>query len=110
MKRFKIGDKVIALNNPPDNNCQPRVKGNTYIVEAIMYCSGCGEQQINIGSSSSKNNMKCTCGEVVLNKGLKWTHSYLFTKINDLDIAIEEAVENEDYEMAVILRDLKILA
>jgi protein-arginine kinase activator protein McsA len=47
---------------------------------------------------------------VVLSKGLKWTHSHLFTKINDLDSAIEEAVENEDYEMAVILRDLKILA
>jgi hypothetical protein len=105
-KRFKIGDKVVALTNPKSEFGQPRIKGNTYVVNAIMYCSGCGEQEINIGSSNPKNTTKCTCGELMLSKGLKWTHSHLFTKINDLDSAIEEAVENEDYEMAAILRDL----
>ena len=30
--KLKVGDKVIALNNPATELSQPRIKGNLYIV------------------------------------------------------------------------------
>lgn len=45
--KFTIGDKVIALSSSV-NNEQLRVKGNSYTVNAVGYCSGCGSQIINV--------------------------------------------------------------
>jgi len=109
-KRFKIGDKVVSLTNPATEGSQPRVKGKTYNVKAVQYCSGCGTQNINLGYGLPPNKFSnygdCTCGKEALNEGLYWTLSKYFARVDDLDTAIEEAVENEDYETAATLRDL----
>jgi hypothetical protein len=108
-KRFKIGDKVVSLTNPATEGSQPRVKGKTYNVKAIQYCSGCGEQVINLGyhlPDDVSNYSDCNCGKEVFNEGLYWTLSKYFARVDDLDTAIEEAVQNEDYETAATLRDL----
>jgi hypothetical protein len=109
-KRFKIGDEVVALNNPKNKYGQPRIKGDTYIVKAIMYCSGCGKQVINLGASlpdKLSDYLECTCGKLTNNERLYWTNSEYFAKLDELEEALEEALENEDYDTAIILRDLK---
>ena len=108
-KRFKIGNKVVSLTNPANEGSQPRVKGKTYNVKAIQYCSGCGEQVINLGyrlPNDVSEYSDCNCGKQVFNEGLFWTMSKFFAKVDDLDSALESALENEDYELAVMLRDL----
>jgi hypothetical protein len=108
-KRFKIGDKVVSLTNPTREGSQPRVKGKTYNVQAVQYCSGCGVQVINLGYRLPNNTMRysdCICGKEIFNEGLFWTLSKFFARADDLESAIEEAVENEDYETAATLRDL----
>lgn len=108
MKRFKIGDSVVALNNPMNSKSQPRVKGTVYKVVDIMYCSGCGVQVINIGESAQINSgfVSCPCNTRTPNKGLAWTQSKYFAKVDDLADAIEAAVAEEDYETAALLRDI----
>jgi hypothetical protein len=108
-RRFKIGDKVVALTNSKTEMGQPRVKGKIYAVHAIQYCPACGEQKINLGISAPINTSSiiiCTCNKKRPNEGLYWTSSKFFAKVDDLESALEEAVENEDYELAAMLRDL----
>lgn len=100
MKRFNIGETVIALTNPSGVNCQPRVKGQPYVVEAIMYCKGCGLQTINIGPKSESTYVTCTCGSEQVPDGLYWTASKHFARPQELEAEIEKAVEAEDYETA----------
>lgn len=111
-QQFKVGEKVIALNSSPetDTTRQPRVKGKIYEIKAISYCSGCGTQRVNIGYSSetSTGMVNCHCGKRTPHEGLKWTNSEFFAKLDNLDKLIEEAVENEDYELAATLRDLQL--
>lgn len=108
MKRFKIGDSVVALNNPTNSRSQPRVKGTVYKVVDIMYCFGCGMQVINIGERSQPSSgfVVCTCNVRIPNKDLCWTYSEYFAKVDDLADAIEAAVAEEDYETAAMLRDI----
>ena len=108
-KRFKIGDKVVALTSNKDEKGQPRVKGKIYTTQAIRYCPGCGEQKINLGISIPINTsslIMCACNMKRSNEGLYWTSAKFFAKVDDLDSALESALEYEDYELAVMLRDL----
>jgi hypothetical protein len=105
--KFTIGDKVIALSSSV-NNEQLRVKGNSYIVNAVGYCSGCGSQIINVSGETKIQSGKCACGNIQASKGLWWTNSIHFIKADDNSIseAIKEAIETENYELASTLRDL----
>ena len=111
-QQFKVGEEVIALNSSPveDTTRQPRIKGKKYIVNAVLYCSGCGTQKINIGyqSTTPTGKLVCDCGKRMDCEGLKWTNSVFFAKLDDIDNLIEEAVENEDYELAATLRDINV--
>ncbi len=108
MSKFKIGEKVIALTNPPNDRCQNRVKGHVYEVKAIKYCMGCGQQMINIGGVTSNPYVACIlCGtNFQPNGNLQWTGQRHFAKVEDKSETLEEALANEDYELATILRDL----
>lgn len=110
MNRFQIGDKVVALKAHESISSQPRIKGNVYTVKDIMYCGRCGHQNINLGWPKPphiSNNVTCgECRGSSPNRGLEWTNSKYFAKLDDLDAALQEAVENEDYETASLLRDL----
>lgn len=109
MSRFNIGDKVIALTNPTRVNSQPRVKGQMYIVQKIMYCSNCGIQMINIDPKSILSIFNCTCNNDQPCDGYHFTQSVLFAKVDDLEEELKEAVHNEDYELASILRNVKLV-
>lgn len=106
---FKVGEEVIALTNPKDELCQHRVKGKTYIVKAIQYCMGCGGQNINIGESINLNFqfISCYCCNTRQpHNGLHWTASRHFIRPKDLKQKLEESLRNEDYETAILLRDI----
>lgn len=112
-QRFSVGDRVIALTDPaePYPYCQPRNMGQEYTVEAIIYCSKCGIQSINIGPVVDKwfdvAIGDCDCGHE-LNAGMiYWTYSYLFAPVQELDKLIEELLKVEDYETATIIRDFQ---
>jgi|SRR6187402_2834101 len=103
MNKFEIGQRVIALTNPKDSGGQPREKGKIYGVNAIQYCSKCGNQSINIGVESKATHSRCSCGNTQYNEGLQWTMSSEFAPI--ISNTLEEAIANEEYELAVVLRD-----
>jgi hypothetical protein len=111
-QQFKVGERVIALDSCPetDPSRQPRVKGKIYEVKAVLYCSGCGSQKINIGynSLSTSGQLRCDCNKRGDAEGLKWTNSSHFAKLDNIDNLIKEAVEDEDYELAATLRDLQL--
>lgn len=109
MKRFEIGEVVIALTNPRSERCQPRTKGSTYVVCAIQYCSKCGTQLINIGPKARINISGigvCSCGSYMQHEGLCWTKSDLFARPQELQAEIQEAVAVENYEKAHELQQL----
>jgi hypothetical protein len=60
MKKFKIGDKVVALVGQIHPNAQPRIKGQIYTVIDIMFCSRDGHQLINLGHISSHTEIMFT--------------------------------------------------
>lgn len=107
--RHNIGDKVIALNDSPNEFCQFRVKGNIYTVLDTHYCSKCGIQSINIGTQLSGDFTACyDCKHAYDSENKKWTISRLFVKVDDIEELLTEAISNEDYELASTLRDLKL--
>ena len=106
MNKFKVGDKVVALIGQVHPNAQPRTKGKIYDVIDIMFCTRDGHQMINLGYDSNHAALICTCGLKHPNNRLMWTNSEHFAKVDDVEEALEEAVANEDYELAVILRDI----
>lgn len=102
--RFKIGEKCVALNNQPDRFSQPRVKGQIYTVKGISYCMKCGNQFINLGYKVEYGTLLgCDCGSNQPNNGLHWTYSQNFSPLTEE--ALEKAIENENYELAAVLRD-----
>ena len=87
---FKVGQMVVALNNPPSNKSQYRVKGQVYEVKAIRYCNGCGKQNINIGQTSDGIlGTRCSCGNLSNPTGLYWTKSIHFAPIEALESEVE---------------------
>jgi len=107
--RHSIGDKVVALTNPKDQYCQPRLKGTVYTVLDYKYCSKCGTQAINIGEITTSEYAECSCGSISISNCKCWTDSMHFANIKNIESELLEAIKNEDYEFASILRDTKII-
>jgi protein-arginine kinase activator protein McsA len=108
--RYKVGQRVVALSNSKPNSIQPRVKGKIYTIDSILFCSGCGKQFLNFGTIADEGCDKygtCSCGTKTDGRGLVWTSSIFYAPIDDIDSQIEKAIEEEDYELAAPLRDIK---
>lgn len=103
---MKVGDKVIALSDAPDDSCQFRRKGSVYMVNAITYCVMCMKTLINIGQRSQHKGVICKCGMMMDTQGMMWTPKDEFILLDLKDQALTEAIEREDYEFAAKLRDL----
>jgi len=108
--KHKIGDKIIALESSDSTCAHPRIKGNIYTVSEILTCSECGTQYISAGYKTTLFDGECTnCNSIQETRGFKWTPSIHFVNINDseqIKFALKEAVEVEDYNFAIILRDI----
>jgi hypothetical protein len=103
---MKVGDKIIALSDNPDDKCQFRRKGSVYMVNAISYCVMCMKTLVNIGQRSHHKGVMCKCGMLMDTQGLMWTPKDEFILLADRQVALDEAVKREDYEFAAKLRDL----
>jgi len=104
--RFSIGEKVVAITSPKDELAQPRKKGEIYVVKDVRYCPTDGHQMINLGypvSPDSSGKIACSCGKRHHANGLMWTNSKHFAKIDYS--SLKEAVDEENYELACIIRD-----
>lgn len=109
MKEFKKGDKVVALTTPENKLSQHRVRGQVYEVTDVMTCPKEMTQLINIEKTKAVGKVSvigCVCGEIHDNNGLAWTHIDHFAKTDDVKEALDRAVENEDWDMAIALRDV----
>ena len=104
--RHKVGDRVIALTDPFNEFSQPRKKGQIYTVKAVAYCPKCGAQKVNIGHASIYKMIECGCGCVTETNGLRWTNSFHFAPIDEA--TLQSAIEQENYELAAILRDYMV--
>jgi hypothetical protein len=107
-QKFKIGDEAIALSSASRPN-QPRVKGKSYTVTDIQYCPKLGAQFINVNNincGGSSGKLTCKCGTWHEARGLSWTYSINFVHPEDLESRMEDAVEEEDYELATVIRDV----
>lgn len=108
-QRFKVGDKVIALSSSTRISQQPRVIGEKYVVADVRFCRSCGKQTISLQDSPLSVHQRSQCGCGQNEKSTKmWSYSSLFILDNpkELAIALEEAVKEENYELASILRDV----
>ena len=103
---MKIGDKVIALSDAPNESCQFRSKGSVYMVNMVSYCPICDMNMINIGQRTEHKAVKCKCDMLMSSMGLMWTPDSEFVLLSDKDQALQRAVDCEDYEFAAKLRDL----
>ena len=103
---MKVGDKVIALSDSPNDTCQFRRKGSVYMVNAISYCVMCMKSLVNIGQRSNHKGVMCKCGMLMDTGGLMWTPKDEFVLLADKQEALQKAVDCEDYEFAAKLRDL----
>lgn len=105
--RHSVGYKVVALSSSPSPQSQKFVKNKIYTVLSVSYCGGCGTQRINIGGNPYQNGsiVWCNkgCGFKQPNMGKAWTSSYNFAPLSDT--TLQHAVEEENYELAAIIRD-----
>lgn len=109
--KFFIGDTVIPLSNPANIMSQKRTKGKPCKVTDILYCATTGEQLLNVDGNVSIGNsdfLYCNCGQPHLNRGLAWTDSAEFVKGSNLEEALKYAEDNEDWDLAIMIRDNKL--
>lgn len=111
-RQFQIGDSVIALSSAGPPN-QPRTKGSSYEVTRVMYCQTNGTQLVNIDNIpavGSSGYINCDCGKKHNHQGFAFTYSSKFI-INDpkaIEESLAEAVENENWDEAILIRDLNV--
>ena len=104
MKKFKIGEEVVALSTQTGEGFQRRIKGAVYPVKRIIYCSKCGDQLINISDATPNSNYGvCPCGGVNEFNGSEYTNAKHFGKTGGIHAQIKEAEEAENYELAGFL-------
>jgi len=106
--KFSIGEKVISLSNSSlDRKYQQRKKGEIYKVTDVTYCPSSGMQLVNIGQNvpngMDKTKYVCMCGKIHSSGGQMWSDNKDFAKIDYS--TLKEVVENEEYELACIIRD-----
>jgi hypothetical protein len=76
---FRIGEKVVALNDSPSSNNMRRIKDEIYKVQDILFCEKCGQQYLNFGDVANRrwnDDMgTCVCGFKTHARGLLWSNA-----------------------------------
>lgn len=110
MNKFRVGDKVVALNT---RQCKynPREEGKEYTVFGVMQCPNCRTELISIRSSmlAATKQIKCSdCGCTDMHSNHYWTKASNFRSKDNFDLhdELKIAIINENYERAAQLRDI----
>lgn len=101
MEKFEVGDivKCINVSFVKDHRLNPPLKLNReYIVYGILICK-CGKVSLDVGLIAPLGPGECDCGYRVIDD-IWWCGSHRFIKRQSVEDRIEEAVEEEDYELA----------
>jgi len=104
---FNTGEHIVALQT-----YEELVKGATYTVAGISYCSHCGCQNVILELiDKGFNAMGCTeCGKTsmhTVNVGARRYKSSRFTRLTDAKQLEAISVALENYEEAAYYRDLQ---
>ncbi len=109
MKRieFKVGQKVVALMTH-NNELHTIFKGGIYTVTEVEYCRKCSIQAVGVGYYDKMvDEVYCVCGNIDSPFSTASTFSSSrFASLDNLSESIEEAVSNEDYELAQTLTEV----
>ena len=115
MSEIKIGDRVICINNQPIDGrlkVPPLQQDAPYIVMGIRICE-CGGKTFNVGIYS-QSCVTCKCGAKSSPfSGIWWCNSKRFKKDEIISseeerlAQLQEAIDNDDFETAIKLRDQK---
>jgi hypothetical protein len=105
--RHNIGDKVVALMNHGGI-----IAGKEYKVLDVEYCSKCGMQAIHVGIYSTEPyaGSVCECGYKIHynpEKRDEFKFSYRFAPLQEIDNLMASAIEEENYELAQTLKEIK---
>ena len=108
--KFKVGDivKCINVGSLPGNAStdNPPLRLNTeYIVNKIITCK-CSRVKLDIGIIATSEYCKCQCGRLIPQYGSRLCDSIRFIKRQPIQEQIDEAVQEEDYELAHLLSKL----
>lgn len=110
--QFKAGDKIVALTSK-ECKINPRVKGKTYTVIASTSCPKCNNELVCIKEGNKDDVFKQVCSgceSAEIRSNMLWTDAKHFAHTEEsLEVQLELAVKEENYELAAILRD-KILS
>lgn len=108
--KFKVGDIVKCINvgslpgNGNTNN--PPLKLNAeYIVNQIITCK-CNRVKLDVGVVAINKYSECQCGGLIPQNGSRLCDSIRFIKRQPIQEQIDEAVQEEDYELAHMLSQL----
>ena len=105
--RHAIGDKVVALETY-NNRSSTIIKGTVYSVKQVTFCPRCGEQGICVGFNTTAVAYNCINGHKIPKpESNSFFSSIRFANIDNLDAAISQAVEEENYQLAQILTNVQ---
>jgi protein-arginine kinase activator protein McsA len=117
--KFKVGDIVRCIDDRGWNsskNTIPLIYGKTYKILDITYSKCCNIYSIDFGCRLNDNtHTVCKCSKNMVGMGIHWAYQYRFVKDNvlakeELNEELEEALSEEDYERAAVIRDkMKLL-
>jgi UvrB/uvrC motif len=107
---WKIGDVAICvdvsridLHIKEGNGPQLRLN-HRYNVAGVRICKNCGRITLDVGLGMANIITKCGCGELSTEPGIHWCHSIRFRK-EYTEEHLNEAVKEENYELASEIRD-----
>ena len=114
---WKPGDIAICVKvgGPDTTSDYPNLRLNyEYVVNKVAVCGECGAIALDVGLSLSAKSVekghgvKCNCGAMHSPRtGIHWANSIRFVKkdTRSVEEQIEEAIKNEDYELAAKLEE-----
>lgn len=107
--KFKVGDIVKCINVGSLRSIPlrlPPLKLNAeYIVNSISTCE-CGDISLDVGLVADGEYVRCKCGNRIPQYGTRLCSAVRFIKRQPIQEQIDEAVQEEDYELAHLLSQL----
>ena len=102
MSNFKIGDRIICVNNSIINSqnvhLPPLTLHKEYIVSGVAYCRICGSQVVNVGLFTIRHYYRCVCSAIDEANGIHWCASKRFVKIDEIEDSIKELLTETIYK------------
>jgi len=110
MNSWKIGDVAICVDVSRidihlSSGSPPQLRlDHKYIVAGVRTCSKCGRVTLDVGLGADDIITRCGCGQLSNDIGVHWCNSARFRK-EYTEEHLNEAVKEENYELASVIRD-----